>query len=339
MSRLRHSSDREPGISRHRAGKGFRYRDANGRLIRDHRELRRIAALSVPPAYRDVWICPDPDAHLQATGRDARGRKQYRYHPHWRQQRDRLKFRRMAEFADALPRLRRKIDADLRAEGLPRSKVLALVAALLDTTQARVGNVEYARDNHSFGLTTLRHRHVKFIRDGRLHLSFVGKGGTEHDLVVDDRRLSRIVRRCRELPGQALFQYVDDDGHRHGIDSGQVNTYLHDAMGEDFTAKDFRTWGASVQAAALLAGTSAPARNHARACTTRINKVIKSVAETLCNTPAVCRKSYINPLVFELWRSGDLQRLPTSPAGRITRRIEQAVARLLRRHGKAATRR
>jgi len=339
MSRLRHSRDDEPGITRERAGCGFRYRDANGRVIRDGGQLQRIRALAVPPAYRQVWICADPCGHLQATGRDARGRKQYRYHPEWRRQRDDQKFERVLAFAEALPKLRRRVQRDLRAPGLPRDKVLATVVTLLDLTQARVGNAEYARDNRSYGLTTLRDCHAKFVRDGRLRLSFAGKGGTPHDLIVDDRRLARIVRRCQQLPGQVLFQYLDDDGMRHPIDSGQLNQYLQDASGDAFTAKDFRTWAATMRAAVLLGGVAPDAR-HARAGTVRINQVIAAVADVLRNTPAICRKSYINPLVFDIWRGGGLRHLPRCRnAAQVSRRVERAIVEVLRRHGRPRTRR
>lgn len=339
MGRLRHSSDSEPGITRQRVGTGFRYRDPHGHLIRDERQLQRIRALAVPPAYCDVWICRDEDGHLQATGRDARGRKQYRYHPDWRAQRDEQKFERVLAFAAALPRLRRRMRRDLRLPALPRDKVLATVVALLDMTRARVGNAEYARDNHSYGLTTLRDRHARFIRQGRLRLSFNGKGGTPHELIVDDRRLMNIVRRCQQLPGQTLFQYVDDVGARHQIDSAQLNQYLQDAMGAAFTAKDFRTWAATMRAASLLGG-EAPDIRRARACTAQVNAVIKTVALELRNTPAICRSSYINPLVFELWRRGELQRLPACRAvSGGSRTVERAVLKILERHGAPRPRR
>lgn len=339
MSDLRHSNDAEPGILRERAGRNFRYRDASGRLVRDAKRLKRIRALAVPPAYREVWICADPFGHLQATGRDARGRKQYRYHLDWRLQRDDQKFERVLAFAEALPRLRRKVNRDLKARGLPRDKVLATVVALLDLTQARVGNVEYARDNRSYGLTTLRDRHAKFVRDGRLRLNFAGKGGAPHDLIVDDQRLVRIVRRCQQLPGQTLFQYLDDDGDRHQIDSGQLNQYLHAAAGDTFTAKDFRTWAATVRAAVLLGSAKIPDDKHRRAGATQINKVVRTVAEVLRNTPAICRKSYINPLVFELWRKGALAKLPScSNIDSVPRGVECAVVKLLKKHSKKRSR-
>jgi DNA topoisomerase IB len=301
-------SDSLPGYRRIRTGKRFRYRLPNGRLLKARRELQRLAQLAIPPAYEDVWICMDPRGHIQATGRDARGRKQYRYHHEWRNVRDDAKFDRMTTFAEALPRLRRRLARDLALPGLPRQKVLAVVISILDATRIRVGNVEYARGNKSFGLTTLLNRHVSFIRDGRAVLNFRGKSGVPHEVHIDDRRIARIVKHCQELPGQQLFQYVTDDGQRAPIDSGQVNDYLRDAMGNDFTAKDFRTWGATLQAIRLLARTPVPENATERAFKSEINAVVKRVAAELRNTPAVCRKSYINPIVFEAWRSGAIRR-------------------------------
>src|SRR5580658_4774930 len=290
---LRYVSCKEPGIRRVRAGRGFYYLTPENRRLKSANELKRIVSLAVPPAYKDVWICVNPRGHLQATGQDARGRKQYRYHPHWRQIRDSAKFDRMIAFGDALPKLRRKLTRDLALPGLPRVKVLAAVAALLDVTRARIGNVEYARDNKSFGLTTLRNRHVTFVRDGRAILTFRGKGGVQHEIPIDDRRIVRIVQRCQELPGQHLFQYVADDGSRCPVDSGQVNDYLREAMGDDFTAKDFRTWGASLHALLLLGRIPRDSAASETAIKRVIVGVVKQVAAELRNTPAVCRKSYI----------------------------------------------
>jgi len=301
-------SDSIPGYRRVRSGKRFRYHLPDGRLLNARRELQRIAGLAVPPAYEEVWICMDPRGHLQATGRDARGRKQYRYHPEWRSVRDDAKFDRMATFAEALPRLRRRLARDLALAGLPRQRVLAVVVSILDATRVRVGNVEYARGNKSFGLTTLLNRHVSFIRDGRAVLNFRGKGGVPHEVLIDDRRIARIVRHCQELPGQQLFQYVTDDGQRAPIDSGMVNDYLRDAMGDDFTAKDFRTWGATLHAIVLLSRTPVPATTAERPFKMEMASVVKRVAAELRNTPAVCRKSYINPIVFDAWRSGAIRK-------------------------------
>jgi DNA topoisomerase-1 len=301
-------SDTADGYRRQRSGKRFRYFRPDKRPLNTAAELKRIVRLAIPPAYENVWICMDPRGHVQATGRDARGRKQYRYHPEWRSVRDDAKFDRMTTFAGALPRLRRKLARDLALDGLPRQKVLAAVISILDATRVRVGNVEYARDNKSFGLTTLLNRHVSFIRDGRAILNFRGKGGVQHEVLIDDKRIAKIMRHCQELPGQQLFQYVTDEGQRAPIDSGQVNEYLRDAMGDDFTAKDFRTWGATLQAIILLARTPLPQNASDRSFKSEIAAVVKQVAAELRNTPAVCRKSYINPIVFDAWRSGMIQK-------------------------------
>ena len=300
-------SDATRGIRRVRDGSGFGYRSPEGRRLTDDATLARIRSLAIPPAYEDVWICSNQRGHLQATGRDARGRKQYRYHPKWRVVRDGAKFERMAEFGAALPRLRRRLRRDLAGTGVTRERVLAAVVTLLDTTRVRVGNDEYARANGSFGLTTLRNRHVRFVNEGRLRFCFRGKGGLEHEVVVDDKRLARIVRHCHELPGQRLFQYLDDAGERHPVDSGQVNEYLRHVMGADFTAKDFRTWGATLRAVELLAKTPRPDPDTDRAAKACLADVVRQVATELRNTPAVCRKSYINPMVFDAWRRGDLE--------------------------------
>src|ERR1700721_2818845 len=302
-------SDAEPGIRRLRAGEGFRYITPENRRLAAARELKRIASLAIPPAYRNVWICVQERGPLQATGRDARGRKQYRYHPEWRQLRDSAKFDRMVAFGEALPKLRRKLGRDLRLPGLPREKVLAVVVSILDATRVRIGNSEYARDNKSFGLTTLRNRHVSFIRDGRAVLNFRGKGGVQHEVHIDDKRIAQIVRRCQEIPGQHLFQYVSDDGQRCPIDSGQVNDYLREAMGNDFTEKAFRTWGATLHAITLLARMPLPEDASERALKSEIAEVVKQVAAKLRNTPAVCRKSYINPTGFDSWRSGVIHKV------------------------------
>src|ERR1700683_1534332 len=332
-------SDAEPGIRRLRAGKGFRYLTPENRRLAAAKELKRIASLAIPPAYRDVWITLQARGHLQATGRDARGRKQYRYHPEWRQVRDSAKFDRMVAFGEALPKLRRKLRRDLGLAGLPREKVLAVVVSILDATRVRIGNTEYARDNKSFGLTTLRNRHVSFIRDGRAVLNFRGKGGVQHEVHIDDKRIAQIVRRCQEIPRQHLFQYVGDDGERCPIDSGQVNDYLRDAMGDDFTAKDFRTWGATLQAIILLARTPLPKNASDRSFRSEIATVVKQVAAELRNTPAVCRKSYINPIVFDAWRSGMIQTAFNSGLKLAApRQTESRVLSFLSRHATSAVR-
>ena len=332
-SGLIYVSDTEPGIRRKRRGGHFHYLGANGRAVTAPRTLDRIRRLAIPPAYTDVWICREPRGHLQATGRDARQRKQYRYHTQWRETRDNGKFARMVEFGAQLPRLRRRLKQDLALQGLPKNKVLATIVRLLDDTLLRVGNEEYARTNQSYGLTTLRDRHVKFLRDGRAFFSFKGKSGRVQELVLDDRRLARIIRHCQQLPGQQLFQYVDDDGKRQPIDSGMVNDYLREVMGGNgagFTAKDFRTWGATVRAIAFLACQATGERVTGRAFNHCVASTAKHVAEALGNTPAVCRKSYINPVVFEAWRDRDVERLvprgPLSPS-----RLEKVALTLLRK--------
>ena len=329
-------SDAMPGVRRLRRGDRFVYVFPDGRRLTGNAELQRIAKLAIPPAYEDVWICADPQGHLQATGRDARGRKQYRYHPQWRTFRDGEKFERMPEFGAALPRLRLRLRRDLALPGLPREKVLAVVVSLLDATRMRIGNAEYARDNESYGLTTLRNRHVRFVRDGGLVLRFRGKGGADHEIAIDDRRLAQLVRRCHQLPGQRLFQYVDDAGDLRPIDSGQVNQYLKDATGADFTAKDFRTWGATLRAIALMHATPLPDPASERAITGSIVDAVRTVAAELRNTPAVCRKSYINPLVFDAWRSGALHRGIGERIAGAPRKAERLVVMFLRRQARRA---
>ena len=329
-------SDSEPGIRRRRAADGFMYFKPDGRPLRDEKEIARINKLAIPPAYEDVWICTNRRGHLQATGRDARKRKQYRYHPEWRQVRDGVKFERMVDFGAALPRLRLRLRRDLALAGMPREKVLAVVVSLLDATRVRIGNAEYARDNNSFGLTTLRNRHVQFVRDGKLLFRFRGKGGAEHEIAIDDRRLVRLVRKCHQLPGQRLFQYVDDTGDRRPVDSDQVNAYLRDAMGADFTAKDFRTWGATLRAIGLMAGTPLPESASEREQNGCIIAAIKQVATELRNTPAVCRKSYINPVVFSAWRSGALHKAVGEGIGAAPRKAEKRALTFLREQARAA---
>ncbi len=298
-----------PGIHREKRGRRgakpvFSYRAPHGRRVHDAATLNRIRALAIPPAYEDVWICPNPRGHLQATGRDARGRKQYRYHPLWRIAKDDIKHGRMHEFGAALPRLRRILRADLARPGLPREKVLALVLSLMDATCVRVGNSEYARSNGSFGLSTLLNRHARFGRNGRASLHFPGKGGTVHEVPIGDARLAALVRKCQHLPGQHLFQYLDEAGKRHAIDSTQINEYLRTHLGGDFSAKDFRTWHATLKAYELLLQKSRPEPPTAAACRRVINEVVGEVATQLRNTPAVCRKSYINPVVLKAWEEG-----------------------------------
>ncbi len=301
---LRYVRDDGPGIRRVEGRSGFRYVGPRGRAVRCRTTLARIRALAVPPAWADVWICPDPAGHIQATGRDARGRKQYRYHPRWRQARDGTKFDRLVTFGRALPRLRARAEADLRRPGLPREKVLAAVVQLLDRTHLRVGNAEYARANRSFGLSTLLDRHVTFAGGG-LRLKFRGKSGVWHERAVDDQRLARIVRRCRDLPGQDLFQYVNGDGVVRSVGSADVNDYIRRAADGEFTAKVFRTWAGTVKAAVKLAGREPPASE--AAATRAVAEVVKEVAAELGNTPAVCRASYIHPAVVNAFRAGGLK--------------------------------
>jgi DNA topoisomerase IB len=336
---LVHVVDSMPGIRRHRRGRGFSYVGPDGRRITDSHELERIRALAIPPAYDDVWICADPRGHIQATGRDARGRKQYRYHPRWRARRDADKFGRMIAFGERLPSLRRIQRRDLALDSLPEAKVLAVVTSLLATTCVRVGNEEYARSNGSYGLTTLRARHLVFLRAGRAKLRFRGKGGRPHEVDVDNARLVRLLRRCQRLPGQMLFQYLDDDGHRQPIDSDKVNAYLHAAMGEAFTAKDFRTWSATTLAVAALAGAGPPDDADADDGASRIARIVEDVARELRNTPAVCRNSYIHPGVFDAWRTGRLQEIAAPDTGRFPRKLEIATLRILRATSRGRRRR
>jgi DNA topoisomerase-1 len=299
---LRHADDTRPGYTRKRLGDRFAYFDLNGERISDADEIARINALAVPPAYADVWICPDRRGHLQATGRDARGRKQYRYHPLWRETRDADKYDRMAAFARALPRIRARVARDLRRDGMPREKVVAAIVHLLDSTLIRVGSVEYARENRSYGLTTLRKKHLK-IEAGKVRFRFSGKSGIEHDVTVDHPRIGSIVRRCAELPGHDLFQYLDDDGTRRAVGSADINDYLREASQADFTAKDYRTWAGSVFALAalrqLVCESAADAHRH-------VVTTVKEVAALLRNTPAVCKRCYIHPEIISAFEAGEL---------------------------------
>jgi DNA topoisomerase-1 len=301
LAGLRYVNEQTPGIRRRRAGRGVTFVDAGGRRVRDAETLRRIRALVIPPAWTDVWICPLPNGHLQAVGRDGRRRKQYRYHARWRTVRDETKYTRMIAFARALPRIRARVAQDLARPGLPREKVLGTIVRLLESTLIRVGNEEYARTNGSFGLTTLRARHVD-VNGAEMRFSFRGKGGKDHTVGVRDRRVARIVGRLQDLPGQELFQYVDGEGERRTIDSTDVNAYLNDVAGEEFTAKDFRTWAGTVLAALALA----QARTFATEREARRNIVhaIERVAARLGNTPAICRKCYVHPEVLQAYLDG-----------------------------------
>jgi DNA topoisomerase I len=300
---LRYVNDTGPGIRRRRSGRGFTYVGVDGARITDRGQLERIRSLAIPPAWTDVWISPTRKGHIQATGRDAKGRKQYRYHPKWHDVRDEVKFGRMLAFAAALPRIRDRTEEDLRRQGLPREKVLAAVVRLLEKTMIRVGNDEYARDNDSYGLTTLQDEHAE-VSTRRVVFRFRGKSGREHETTLEDPRLARIVRRCQELPGQELMQYVDEDGSVRDIDSADVNAYLRDITGEPFTAKDFRTWAGTVLACMALQefeafGSDTEAKKNVVAA-------VKRVAERLGNTPAVCRSSYIHPEILGSYLDGSM---------------------------------
>jgi DNA topoisomerase-1 len=325
---LSYVNDHDPGIRRVANGKGFIYRNPSGGLIRQPQTLQRIQALAIPPAYTDVWICSDPLGHIQATGRDQRGRKQYRYHPLWREQRDQTKYGRMAAFGRALPYLRTAVDADLARRGLPRDKVLAAVVRLLEITLIRVGNDEYARQNKSFGLTTLRKRHVDISGAG-VTFEFRGKSGKVHRTGFRDRRLARIVGSCQHLPGQRLFQYLDEDGRRHAVESADVNAYIRRATEENFSAKDFRTWAATLGAAAILTPAEIP-KSQAEAKRV-LADCVRTVSRRLGNTPAVCRASYIHPGLLEAYASGVLHQTFASTGDQPTEVLESALLDFLGR--------
>ena len=300
---LRYVSDEEPGIRRRRAGKGFYYLDHEGARVGDEATLARIRSLAIPPAYTDVWICRDPNGHIQATGRDAKGRKQYRYHPKWHNVRDEVKFGRMLAFAAALPTIRERTEADLRRQGLPREKVLAAIVRLLEKTMIRVGNEEYARDNDSYGLTTLQDEHAE-VTSRRVTFRYRGKSGKEHETTLEDPRLARIVGRCQDLPGQELLQYTEDDGTVRDVDSADVNAYLREITGEPFTAKDFRTWAGTVLACMALQDFEVfDSETQAKR---NVVDAVKRVAERLGNTPAVCRSSYIHPEILSAYLDGSM---------------------------------
>ena len=298
---LRYVSDMRAGIGRKRSGKGFRYIDAEGKAVRDKETLARIKSLVIPPAWTEVWICPNPKGHLQVTGRDARGRKQSRYHPRWREVRDETKYERMIVFGTALPRIRERVEQDLALSGLSRPKVLATIVRLMETTLIRVGNEEYARRNKSYGLTTMRNKHVE-VEGSTVTFKFQGKSGVKHTVDITDRRIARIVQRCEDIPGYELFQYVEKDGTPHSVDSADVNEYLREIARQEFTAKDFRTWAGSVLACVALRefemfASEAEAKRN-------VVQAIKQVAAKLGNTPSVCRKCYVHPAVLECYMGG-----------------------------------
>jgi DNA topoisomerase-1 len=322
---LRYVTDGVAGISRRRSGKGWSYFAANGARIADPITRKRLNSLAIPPAWTDVWICPDPDGHIQATARDARGRKQYRYHSSYREARDQSKFRRMLEFSDILPVLRERVERDLRGGDLSRHQLLATVVRLLDRTLIRVGNDEYARENRSYGLTTLRRKHVQ-VKGAMLRFSFRGKSGVEHSVAVNDPRLARIVQRCRDLPGQEMFQYLDSFRKRQTVSSDDVNAYLREISGRDITAKDFRTWGGTMVAAVELR-TMGPASSR-READRNIVRAIDAVAERLGNTRAVCRKYYIHPALLHAYHLGLTAPLsPALPPRRARRELPEAALR------------
>jgi DNA topoisomerase I len=301
LAGLRYVTDAKPGIRRKRAGKHFSYVGVNGKPIHDSETLKRIKSLAIPPAWTDVWISPIARGHMQATGRDARGRKQYRYHPNWRAARDETKYYRMVAFGRALPQIRSRVEADLTRLGLPREKVLATVVRLLEATLIRVGNKEYARENKHYGLTTMRNRHVD-VTGSTLIFHFTGKSGIEHKVDVADRRLAKIVKRLQDLPGHHLFQYEDEQGNRQDVDSDAVNAYLQEISGQNFTAKDFRTWAGTLLASqALQEFESFDSEAQARK---NVVQAIERVAQRLGNTPSVCRKCYVHPEIIAAYMDG-----------------------------------
>jgi len=303
---LRYMIPKGQGIRRRRAGSGFVYLDREDKPIRDPEVLRRIHALVIPPAWTSVWISPDANSHIQAVGRDARGRKQYRYHPKYREIRDLVKFDRMRAFGKILPRIRRIVGRDLARRGLPKRKVLAAVVRLLETTYIRIGNEEYAEENGSFGLTTLRNQHVQIL-GGVLKFRFRGKSGQQHEITIEDSRLARILKRCKDIPGSALFEYIDDNGQAQSVESGDVNEYLREISGGDFTAKDFRTWGGTCLAASfLLAKCGDESSEPTKAV---LIDVVKDVACKLGNKPATCRKYYIHPAIMDCYSEGKLHEI------------------------------
>lgn len=335
LAACRYVDDRAPGIRRVRHGKGFRFLRPDGSPVKDPETLRRIRSLVIPPAWESVWICTSSDGHIQATGRDAKGRKQYRYHPRFREIREETKYERMLSFAEALPAIRARVDDDLGLPGLARDKVLATVVRLLEITLIRVGNEEYAKQNGSFGLTTMRARHVD-VDGSTLRFHFRGKSGKTHDVKVTDRRIAKVVARCNDLPGEELFQYTDE-GQLHSVEADDVNAYLKRISGAELTAKDFRTWAGTVLAAHALAGL--PLASVSRtALRKNVLSAVRNVSARLGNTPSVCRKCYVHPEVFGAYEAGELAALatepasaePTAPAGGTLSRAEMAVLALLR---------
>ena len=324
---LRYVDDRAPGIRRKRTRSGFTFTDIHGKPIRDREEIARIKALAIPPAYEDVWICPQPHGHIQATGRDARGRKQYRYHKRWREVRDSNKYESTIAFAKALPVLRERIASDLKAVAMTRDHVLASVVRMLETTLVRIGNEAYARDNDSYGLTTLRSRHVRIEGEKRIRLRFRGKSGVEHEVTIEDRRLAKTVKRCRDLPGETLFCFVDESGDSQPIASDDVNEYIRSAAGDDFSAKSFRTWTATVLCALALEEVG-PSETLAEA-KQKVKFAVGQTAKRLGNTASVCRNAYIHPLVIETYLDGLALALPRAAPKRKTNGLELDERRVL----------
>lgn len=326
---LRYIGDDLPGIRRVAKGTGFGYLGIDGKRVSDPATLERIRALAIPPAYRDVWISPLANGHIQATARDARGRKQYRYHAKWREVRDETKYARTIAFAKALPKIRERVDHDLRLTGLPREKVLAAVVRLLEATTIRIGNEEYAKDNGSYGLTTMKNSHVR-VDGGEMRFSFRGKSKVRHAISLADRRLAKVVRGCQDLPGQRLFQYVDDEGESHAIESTDVNEYIREVSGDDFTAKDFRTWEGTVACAMLLVDRS-PIEGEAER-KRQVAEALKIVAMRLGNTPTVCRACYVHPIIIDAYlENGTLGQFRSGPIRGGLSGEERSVIRLLAR--------
>lgn len=335
LPKLVHMLDDKPGITRRRSGRGFAFFDASGTLIADKQEIRRIKSLGIPPAWRDVWIAPTPLGYIQAIGRDAKGRKQYRYHNQWNEQRSSAKFERMADFATNMTKIREQVNTDLNKRGLPRPKVIALLVSILESTYIRIGNTAYARDNNSYGLTTLEDDHVQIDEKGIVRFAFRGKSGVDHELTITDRRLAKLILQARDMPGSALFQFIDKQGSRHRITSADVNSYLREVTGAQFSAKDFRTWGGSLLAVQHLLGT--PGFTTERELKHNINEAVRAVSKELGNTMAICRKYYIHPTIFETYSDGSLVKLAGElQVDRQNRdQVEEFVLTLLKAQAKA----
>lgn len=323
QAKLRYVSDDEPGYTRKRKGKGFAYYDAHDKHVKDTALKARFDALVIPPMWEDVWICNSADGHIQAVGYDAKERKQYIYHERWREVRDRAKFGSLVPFGEALPKLRERLERDLRRQGMPKEKLVAAIVKLLEATLIRIGNREYARENQSYGLTTMRRKHVD-IEGDHLEFDFVGKSGKEHHISLSDKQLAKVVKEAYELPGFELFKYLDSDGEKHVVDSADVNAYLQETTGQAFTAKDFRTWAATVLAAETLCHNDCPDEVKSRQKV--VSTAIKEVAEHLGNTPAVCRSSYVHPLIIETFEGGELQAKFESIVKKVRRRKLQRMS-------------